>query len=547
MPSPSPTPTPLPHASDAYQYARPIDTTADARLARLDADSGTLVYGLYANQGQSEPVHILPDFSHAGYGGGGVALPGYDSIPALVTLSPQAGDDHARIQAAINTVAGQPPDSRGIRGAVLLQAGTYEVSDTLVIDTGGVVLRGQGQGPSGTIIKATTTTANAELITIIGAGSGRNARAAADARRVVITQPYVPVGTAQVTVASADGYQVGDAIAVERTPNDAWLGAGGVDTAQYGWTTATYNVAYERTLTAIEGNTLVFDIPLVDTIEDQFGGGEVYRTDTSARLQQVGVENLRLETLVYADVTRSDRAFFGLTMRDVEHSWVRDVTAAYFSHGFELRDGARFNTLQDIAHLDANFQVTGGRHYGFHISDGQQNLIQRCYGRALRHTFVTGSRVQGPNVYLDCLAEDTANDDGPHQRWATGVLYDNIRTSLTRVQNRTSSGSGHGWAGAQNLLWNVDTAEWVLQAPTGAMNWAVGIVGVQILGSFSPNEPDGRVDSPGLFVTPRSLYLQQLEDRLGRQAVVNITVPAQREGTIWADLSAWAGEGEFAP
>src|SRR4051812_3868475 len=66
----------------------------------------------------------LPDFSHAGYGGGGVALP---DVPARVLVSPMGGDAGARIQAAIDYVCGLAPDAQGIRGAVQLAAGRYEI------------------------------------------------------------------------------------------------------------------------------------------------------------------------------------------------------------------------------------------------------------------------------------------------------------------------------------------------------------------------------------------------------------------------------------
>ncbi len=49
-----------------------------------------------------------------------------------------------------------------------------------------------------------------------------------------------------------------------------------------------------------------------------------------------------------------------------------------------------------------------------------------------------------------------------------------------------------------------------------------------------------------MAVTPRSLYLQQLKDRLGIAAVEAITTAEQREGRIWEQLSAWAGDGKLA-
>ena len=101
----------------------------------------------------------------------------------------------------------------------------------------------------------------------------------------------------------------------------------------------------------------------------------------------------------------------------------RRVTTRHFGFAaVEITDGASFNTAEDVAMLDPKSEVTGGRRYPFVVQSGTGNLFQRCYAREGRHNFVTGSRVPGPNVWLDCLAEASTADDGPHHRWATGVL-----------------------------------------------------------------------------------------------------------------------------
>jgi hypothetical protein len=522
---------------------RPVNQAASAPLASVNAATGALHYGPYSNEGQSNADHLIPDFSHAGYEGGGVALPAYDSIPVRVTLSPESGDDFARLEQALEDTAGFAPDARGIRGAVLLTAGLYEISDTLTFPASGIILRGEGQGANGTVLRATTTSEEAIFIEVRGNGSGDNPAEASDPRRVSITDSYVPVGATKIEIASAAGYAVGDRVAVLRTPNEAWLGADGVDTAQFEWTTERYTVSAERRVTAINGNELTLDIPLVDTIEDQFGGGEVYRMDASERLSQIGIENLRIETLTYADVSRRDRAILDIALREVENSWIRDVTARYFSRAFNFQQGTYFNTAEDVAHIDPNFVVEGGNHYAFDFGSGGMNLFQRCYSDQSRHAFTSGSTPVGPNVFLDCLNENGTNDYGPHQRWAVGTLFDNTSDELIRVQNRTDSGSGHGWAGAQQMLWNGDYDEIVLQAPPAAMNWSVGSIGEFIEGSRVPEAPNGIIESGSIPVTPRSLYLQQLEDRLGTNAVNAVTTPAQRTRTIYSDLSNWRGEG----
>src|SRR5262245_41368592 len=96
----------------------------------------------------------IPDFSHCGYMGGGVPIP---DVPVRVVVAPAKGDNGARIQAAIDYVTKLPADAQGVRGAVLLQAGRHEVAGSLRITAGGVVLRGQGQGPGGTVLVATGT------------------------------------------------------------------------------------------------------------------------------------------------------------------------------------------------------------------------------------------------------------------------------------------------------------------------------------------------------------------------------------------------------
>lgn len=542
-PSPPSPPAPPPPAPSGAPDPRPINTSDLAPLASIDPETGALHYGLYANEAQSNTENLLPDFSHAGYGGGGVALPSYASIPVLQTLDPvSSGDDLARIQAAIDAVAAEPADARGIRGAVLLRAGRYRVSDAIQIDTSGVILRGEGQGEAGTIIASTSNVERSAVIIAEGDGSGRRTRAASNDERTRISQSYVAVGSISVEVSSAAGFEEGDRITILRTPNAEWIGPNGIDTAQFDWDTDSYTLAFDRVVTAVVDNTVYFDVPTVDVIEDQYGGGEIYLIDVEDRLQQVGVENLRIETQVFDDVTDENRAYFGIIYEEVENSWMRDLTGRYFSHTFNFDDGAIRNTMQNVASIDPNFPETSPNLYPFNMNGGQLNLIQRCYAEDARHSVVTGSRVQGPNVFLDCAVVRSLNDDGPHQRWATGTLYDNIRGQLLRFQNRETFGTGHGWAGGQQLSWNSVYDRIVVQAPVGAMNYAVGTVGTIVSGSFD-GHPDGIYESHDVAVEPRSLYLQQIEDRLGASAVEAITIPEQREGRIWDMLENWRGEG----
>jgi len=532
-------------ASETSAFIHPINNAEDAPLVELGSN-GLLRYALYSERGSDHARNIVPDFSRAGYQGGGVSLPTRSSIPVIEILEPNAeGDDYPRIQAAIDAVAVRVQDSRGLRGAVLLRRGHYRLSKTLTIQASGVVLRGEGRGADGTVIRSEVSDRQGRILEV-GSSESAVPRAALDPRRTAITMDYVPVGAMRITVKSAAGYRVGDTVSIAREPNARWVGPEGIDTARYRWTPSDYAVYSERVVTAVDHDTVTLDAPIMDAIETRFGGGSVYRTDP-VRISHVGIEDLRLEgnpETGTVNGTADSGPFTALHLGAIYDSWVRDVTVRYVSHGFVTRNGAQFNTLQDIAYLDPRYGETqGARRYVFlYEGNAAFNLIQRCYNQGGRHTFVIGARVPGPNVFLDCLAVGDSNDSGPHHRWSTGTLYDNTKGYMLRAQNRRYSGTGHGWAGAQQMFWNTEHDIYVVQAPPFAMNWSVGQVGAIAPGKFPPEEPAGIVQSVGQVVTPRSLYLQQLRDRLGEQAVINVTTEAQRDGRIWDSLAAGAGE-----
>lgn len=526
-------------------FTHPINNAKDAPLVELGSN-GLLRYSLYSERGSEQLRNIVPDFSRAGYQGGGVSLPTRSSIPAIKVLGPNTdGDDYPRIQAAIDAVALRTKDSRGLRGAVLLQRGNYRMSQTLTIRASGVVLRGEGRGADGTVIRSGVSERQGKILEV-GNSESAAPRAALDAHQTPISMDYVPVGAMRITVKSAAGYRVGDTVSIVREPNARWLGPEGIDTARYRWAPSDYTMYSERVVTAVDDDTITLDAPIMDAIEARFGGGSVYRTDP-IRISQVGIEDLRLEgepNTGTVNGTADSGPFIALRLGAIYNSWVRDVTVRYVSHGFVTRNGAQFNTLQDIAYLDPRYGETqGARRYVF-LYEGNSafNLIQRCYNQGGRHSFVIGARVPGPNVFLDCLAEGDSNDSGPHHRWSTGTLYDNTKGYMLRAQNRRYSGTGHGWAGAQQMFWNTEHDIYVVQAPPFAMNWSVGQVGTIASGKFPPEEPAGIVQSMGQVATPRSLYLQQLRARLGEQAVVNVTTDEQHDGRIWDYLSAGAGE-----
>jgi hypothetical protein len=251
------------------------------------------------------------------------------------------------------------------------------------------------------------------------------------------------------------------------------------------------------------------------------------------------VENLRAESEFDSTITKEqggkkyaadeNHAMYLVLFDRVKNAWARKLTAVHFYHGPTNLDGdAKWITVEDCRSLDPVCEITGGRRYPYRIA-GQEMLVQRCYSRGARHAFVFHARVCGPNTFLDCKSEEDYATSEPHHRWSVGGLYDNVNAHMA-VQDRQWMGSGHGWAGANYVMWNCE-GTLVLQQPPTAQNWAIGFVGKKEPGAF-PGRPDGYWELLGRHVEPRSLYLKQLEDRLGAPAVRNVSTDVSARSSV---------------
>jgi hypothetical protein len=106
-------------------------------------------------------------------------------------------------------------------------------------------------------------------------------------------------------------------------------------------------------------------------------------------------------------------------------------------------------------------------------------------------------------------------------------VYDNIEAPLTA---RFWKNFIIGWAGANTVFWNCK-GDFMVQKPPTAQNYTFGHIGVDSVSFNLPlqdgtKEP-GHLESLDRHVSPRSLYLTQLRERLGDQAVRNVATAAQ--------------------
>ena len=451
--------------------------------------------------------NIIPDFSRVGYHQHTRVIP---QVEVVSTLSATGDNDQAKIQLAIDELAKKQPNASGIRGAILLKKGIYNIPGSLKITNSGIVLRGEGEETK------LVATGMGKRKTIIATGDGKLTETAGT--RVKITDHYVPVGAKSFQVASAKGYAVGDKIAVYRPGTANWIHDLKMDQIEPGagtvqWTPADYNLEFERTITAIKGNQLSIDNPIVMAMEDQYGGGEIYKCSFEGRISEVGIENLLLES-EYKNDTDEEHGWDAISFNKIENSWISGVTSRYFGYScVNLSHDSKQITVKDSKCLAPKSQIIGGRRYSFN-NDGQLNLFINCYASEGRHDYVTGAKVCGPNVFYNCISANAKADIGPHHRWAMGTLYDNITTDgEINIQDRGNWGTGHGWAGVNQVLWNCTAAKIAIQNPyVSGTNYAIGVKAERTEGRLK-GRPLGVWESQnkgGLM--PSSLYLKQLEE-----------------------------------
>ena len=78
-------------------------------------------------------------------------------------------------------------------------------------------------------------------------------------------------------------------------------------------------------------------------------------------------------------------------------------------------------------------------------------LVTRCYTRSASLAYLSGGKATDPNAFVDCLSEKDSGDSGPHQRWAVGILYDNIVCPNLGVFDHANGGSGLGRSQSRTL------------------------------------------------------------------------------------------------
>jgi hypothetical protein len=454
----------------------------------------------------------VPDWSYAGYRYGEAPIP---DVPEVARLTPEPGDNTQRIQQAIDAVGMRAPDARGLRGALVLAPGRYEVRGSLRIGRAGVVLRGSGSGGDAardTILVATGDVPHQRTVVTVGTGS---AQWTESTPRTNVTTPFVQVSARRLDVASTAGLAVGDPIVIRHPSSAAWIAALGGGGASDPWTPNTRDIVYYRIIRRIDGNALELDAPVFNHLDRALSQSTVAKAQVP-HVAQVGIENLRVD-IQTAGGEDENHAWKGVVFKGAMDAWARRVTALHFGFsGIEVGGGVRI-TIDDSQAAEPVAVRTGGRMYNFAMeAHSQLVLVRNCQAANGRHSLVgSGASTVSGNVFHRCRLTQGGTNEGGHRQWTQATLYDNVTesgSSTIALINRGDFGTSHGWGCVHSMVWDFNGTMEVQKPPTG-QNYAVSTRGRKD-GAFRFAGGEGSVEIMPPVLTPASLYEAQLCDRL---------------------------------
>ena len=322
-------------------------------------------------------------------------------------------------------------------------------------------------------------------------------------------------------------FTVGESIVVQRPWTQPWINAIGMNLLTGPWTPGT-GLQLERTVTAVSGNQITIDDPLVNPIESAWVTGQVYQVTDTGRIQQDGLENFCAVGQI-ADYPSNVLTGVFANFVDLKNCWARNIVLTGWGNGITFGGGTKWCTAQDCLYTNPATGTSSAAPAAWTIA-GANCLFQRCVSDGgYYHIMVTQASTPGPDVFLNLNCTGTHYNGGPHQRWAAGALHDNVvmaadsegdYTPYLAINNRGNDGSGQGWAAGFSVAYNCQVPQFQIEQPattTNQYNWAIGGIGSK------DNYSDiGIYDAFGGIVSPHSLYLEQLKERLGGVAVENI-------------------------
>ncbi|MBQ7420891.1 MAG: pectate lyase, partial [Prevotella sp.] len=462
-----------------------------------------IVIGVVQLSAQPFPL----DYSYCGYRMSELPVP--NAQVAVVVSNQGKGDQSARIQRAIDYVSALKPDRKtGLRGAVLLERGTYEIVEPLRIQASGVVLRGADKKATVLLKKGVDRGAAVYL-------EGRCGMRVTDTLDVV--SAVVGLGSRELMLSGT--VSAGEEIVIWRPSTKEWIESlgcatfgGGKDLGYWGWHPGEIDVRWTRKVASVVANSVTLDAPLSMELNGKWGQTKVLRFAWPERIADSGVENLS----VVSDYDRSsdkdeDHCWDGIYIANARDCWVRMVDFRHLAgSAVVVQRSASQITVEDCVSKEPVGEVGGYRRRTFHTL-GEKCLFQRCYSECGVNDFSAGFCAAGPNAFVQCDSRESLGYSGSVGPWATGLLFDdvNIDGNDLKFMNLRIEKYGTGWNTANSLAYQSTAAGIFCDSPDSAQQNMVYGCWAQFCG-------DGIFAESNNHVKPWSLFAEQLRQRLGR-------------------------------
>lgn len=538
---------------------------------RAEAWTSNLWPPAHLRQPRSEGQNLLPDFSFAGYHGGGVPLP---DARVYKRLGPISGDNAGQIQAALDQLADQPIGKDGYRGTVELAPGRYKVRRPLVINASGIILAGSSinnmqrtvlerkgkstgpvirigdppesessdpsEAPNNSVIEMTTEedASTVQEKTFLRAPkfdipTQDRDRAKLDDKNLVvksprlsITTPVVSAGSLSFDVDYPESLHVGEPVLIFHPSTDAWLSLieNGGTRSYTGWTPGRANIYYHREVVAINGTQITVDAPIYSRLDRKIAASTI--REDRMQISHVGVRDLDIE--ISAPMAEGEkRADTGIRFCAVKDSWAEGVVVRNFAFsGIELVGSSLRCTVKDCSAVASIPSLNSEEVFGFRVNQAQLILFQHCRTVSVPYAFAClgGAEDSGIAIVDSTVEGETKILGAGLGNWTHDLLFDNVHSRQAGSEMKLefmdygSTRDMAGWGTANSVAWNCDLGDGtiILQRPPTADNYAIGCQG-NVSGHGLVEAEIGYVEgSNRRGLMPISLYEAQLEARKKR-------------------------------